>query len=73
MFMDFLDMKMQSVSIKSFFPRKPLLERLPVAGCGGEDLEYRDPARGRKLACMWTPLDPGQDLEYRDPARGRKH
>lgn len=49
MFMDFLDMKMQSVSIKLFFPRKPLLERLPVAGCGGEDLEYRDPVRGRKL------------------------
>ena len=71
MFMDFLDKKMQRVSIKLFFPRKPLLERLPVAGCGGEDLEYRDPVRGRKH-CFLTHNHFLSHLEYRDPVRGRK-
>ena len=65
-------MKMQKVNIKLFFPRKPLLERLPVAGCGGEELEYRDPVRGRKLSTETYPVE-DIELEYRDPVRGRKH
>lgn len=37
------------VATKIIFPRKPLLERLKIVGCGGEDWKYRDPGRGRRL------------------------
>ena len=36
------------IATKIIFPRKPLLERLKIVGCGGEDWKYRNPERGRK-------------------------
>lgn len=53
----------EKIATKIIFPRKPLLEWLKIAGCGGEDWKYRDPERGRTLNLKEVLVNHEQLLE----------